>query len=285
MIDDKGEQVKTAGPSTPVQVLGLSVGPGGRRRVPRRPGREDRPHRRRGPRVPPADEAPAWRRPGQDRRQAGGHLRPDPVGRDGDAQPRPQGRRPRLAGGGHREPAQARPPRGRADVRAPRRRRHHRERHLARRHHQRHDHRLQRAPGPQGPRARRRRGRRDPHLRDHLQAARGHRAGDGRHAGAGVRRGRHRRGRGPRDLPGARGSARSPAATCARASSPVARRSASCATARSSGRARSPRCERFKDDAREVREGFECGIGLSDFQDLKPGDLIETFEEQEIART
>jgi translation initiation factor IF-2 len=41
---------------------------------------------------------------------------------------------------------------------------------------------------------------------------------------------------------------------------------------------------RFKDDAREVREGFECGIGLSDFQDLKPGDLIETFEEKEIAR-
>jgi translation initiation factor IF-2 len=42
--------------------------------------------------------------------------------------------------------------------------------------------------------------------------------------------------------------------------------------------------KRFKDDAREVREGFECGIGLSDFQDLKPGDLIETFEEREIAR-
>jgi translation initiation factor IF-2 len=42
---------------------------------------------------------------------------------------------------------------------------------------------------------------------------------------------------------------------------------------------------RFKDDAREVREGFECGIGLSDFQDLKPGDMIETFEEREIPRT
>ena len=42
--------------------------------------------------------------------------------------------------------------------------------------------------------------------------------------------------------------------------------------------------KRFKDDAREVREGFECGVGLSDFQDLKPGDLIETFEEREIAR-
>ncbi len=43
--------------------------------------------------------------------------------------------------------------------------------------------------------------------------------------------------------------------------------------------------KRFKDDAREVREGFECGIGLSDFQDLKSGDLIETFEDVEIART
>jgi translation initiation factor IF-2 len=41
---------------------------------------------------------------------------------------------------------------------------------------------------------------------------------------------------------------------------------------------------RFKDDVHEVRAGFECGIGLSDFQDLKPGDLIETFEEREIAR-
>ncbi len=42
---------------------------------------------------------------------------------------------------------------------------------------------------------------------------------------------------------------------------------------------------RFKDDAREVATGFECGIGLSDYQDLKPGDIIETFEEREIPRT
>jgi len=41
---------------------------------------------------------------------------------------------------------------------------------------------------------------------------------------------------------------------------------------------------RFKDDAREVREGFECGVGLTDFQDLKAGDIIETYEEREIAR-
>ncbi len=42
---------------------------------------------------------------------------------------------------------------------------------------------------------------------------------------------------------------------------------------------------RFKDDAREVAAGFECGIGLSDYQDLKEGDIIETFDEREIPRT
>ncbi len=42
---------------------------------------------------------------------------------------------------------------------------------------------------------------------------------------------------------------------------------------------------RFKDDVREVASGYECGIGLSDFQDLKPGDIIETFEERVIQRT
>ncbi|HLU42551.1 MAG TPA: translation initiation factor IF-2 [Microthrixaceae bacterium] len=42
---------------------------------------------------------------------------------------------------------------------------------------------------------------------------------------------------------------------------------------------------RFKDDVREVQAGYECGIGLSDFQDLKQGDIIETYEEREIPRT
>ena len=42
---------------------------------------------------------------------------------------------------------------------------------------------------------------------------------------------------------------------------------------------------RFKDDVREVAAGFECGIGLSDYQDLRPGDIIETFDLVEIART
>jgi translation initiation factor IF-2 len=42
---------------------------------------------------------------------------------------------------------------------------------------------------------------------------------------------------------------------------------------------------RFKDDVREVQEGFECGIGLENFQDVKEGDLIEAFEIREVARS
>jgi translation initiation factor IF-2 len=42
---------------------------------------------------------------------------------------------------------------------------------------------------------------------------------------------------------------------------------------------------RFKDDAREVKEGFECGIGIENFNDIKVGDLIEAIEVVEVART
>ncbi|MDQ1709851.1 MAG: translation initiation factor, partial [Frankiaceae bacterium] len=41
---------------------------------------------------------------------------------------------------------------------------------------------------------------------------------------------------------------------------------------------------RFKDDAREVLEGYECGIGLGSFNDIKPEDVIETFEMREKPR-
>ncbi|ARK05825.1 translation initiation factor IF-2 [Cellulosimicrobium funkei] len=43
--------------------------------------------------------------------------------------------------------------------------------------------------------------------------------------------------------------------------------------------------KRFKDDATEVREGFECGIGLGSFNDLQVGDTIETFEMREKPRS
>jgi len=42
--------------------------------------------------------------------------------------------------------------------------------------------------------------------------------------------------------------------------------------------------KRFKDDVREVSEGFECGIGLENFNDLKEGDIIEAFYMEEIKR-
>ena len=41
---------------------------------------------------------------------------------------------------------------------------------------------------------------------------------------------------------------------------------------------------RFKDDATEVRDGFECGIGLGSFNDVKVDDVIETFEMREKPR-
>ena len=42
--------------------------------------------------------------------------------------------------------------------------------------------------------------------------------------------------------------------------------------------------KRFKDDATEVREGFECGIGLGSFNDIKPDDVVETYELREKKR-
>jgi len=43
--------------------------------------------------------------------------------------------------------------------------------------------------------------------------------------------------------------------------------------------------KRFKDDAREVVEGFECGILLEGFNDVKEGDILETYETRQIERT
>ena len=42
---------------------------------------------------------------------------------------------------------------------------------------------------------------------------------------------------------------------------------------------------RFKDDVKEVRDGFECGLGIENFNDLKVGDRIECYRTEEIART
>ncbi|MBA3673136.1 MAG: translation initiation factor IF-2, partial [Gemmatimonadaceae bacterium] len=42
---------------------------------------------------------------------------------------------------------------------------------------------------------------------------------------------------------------------------------------------------RFKDDAKEVREGFECGIGIENFNDVKVGDVFECYRKEQVART
>jgi len=41
---------------------------------------------------------------------------------------------------------------------------------------------------------------------------------------------------------------------------------------------------RFKDDAREVQSGYECGIGLDNFQDIKVGDAVEAYEMEQVLR-
>jgi len=42
--------------------------------------------------------------------------------------------------------------------------------------------------------------------------------------------------------------------------------------------------KRFKEDTREVAEGFECGIKLENYNDIKVGDVIECFDRVEMAR-
>jgi translation initiation factor IF-2 len=43
--------------------------------------------------------------------------------------------------------------------------------------------------------------------------------------------------------------------------------------------------KRFKDDVKEVKAGFECGLSLKNFNDLQVGDQLEVFEVTEVART
>jgi translation initiation factor IF-2 len=43
--------------------------------------------------------------------------------------------------------------------------------------------------------------------------------------------------------------------------------------------------KRFKDDVKEVNQGYECGLGIKKFENLAVGDIIEGFEEVEVKRT
>ncbi len=43
--------------------------------------------------------------------------------------------------------------------------------------------------------------------------------------------------------------------------------------------------KRFKDDVKEVREGFDCGLNIKNYNDIQEGDVLEFFEIREVART
>ncbi|MGE4587857.1 MAG: translation initiation factor IF-2, partial [Mangrovibacterium sp.] len=43
--------------------------------------------------------------------------------------------------------------------------------------------------------------------------------------------------------------------------------------------------KRFKDDVKEVNKGYECGLNIDGYNDIKPGDMIESFQEVEVAKT
>jgi translation initiation factor IF-2 len=43
--------------------------------------------------------------------------------------------------------------------------------------------------------------------------------------------------------------------------------------------------KRFKNDVKEVKEGYECGVGIEDYNDLKVGDVMEVYEYEEVKRT
>ena len=146
---------------------------------------------------------------------------------------------------------------------------------------ERHHHRLQRAPGQQRARDRRAREDRHPPLPRHLQRHRGCRKGHEGHAraqvprsGAGLGAGApgvqgHRRGHGRRLLRHRRqGHAQRPGA--ALRDSVVIHE----------GKVDS--LKRFKDDAKEVAAGYECGMGFENYNDIKEGDVIECFQMEEI---
>lgn len=43
--------------------------------------------------------------------------------------------------------------------------------------------------------------------------------------------------------------------------------------------------KRFKDDVKEVTTGFECGLNITNYNDVKIGDLVEAYEEVEVKKT
>ncbi len=257
---------------------GLRRRPRGRRARPRGRARASRPPA--GRRAADAAEGRVARAPQRQARLARGHLRQRPAG----AQPGAQGRRRRFAGGDRGRDRQAAAGGGLGQRDPPRRRRRHRVRRDAGRRLRRSDPGLQRAPG-------RRRALGWPTARASRSAttrsstARSTSCAARCRACSRPRRSRRRSAR-PRCARSSapRGSARSPARTSPTARSRAAPRSGLCATGPSSTTARSRSLRRFNDDVREVASGFDCGIVLRDYADVKEGDVLETYATRQVER-
>ena len=280
MLGDKGQAITEAGPSTPVEVLGLDGVPDAGEIfnvVSRREGGQvagRAPARRSGARR-------SWR--GQRPRVAGEHPRQDQGGRGQRGQGRAQGRRAGLGRGGGERAHQALDRRRsastssrRASAASPSRTSAWRKASAAV------VIGLQRPPGGQGPAAGRAGGRRHQAVPGHLRRHRRREEGDGRHAGADhAREGRSARRRCGRSSTSRR-RGRSPAASSPKARSRARRSCASCATRSSSTRARSARCGGSRTTPREVAQGYECGLSIEGYGDLREGDVIEAFEVESV---
>ncbi len=92
-------------------------------------------------------------------------------------------------------------------------------------------------------------------------------------------------GRGPRHLHACRRPGPSPAAWSRTAPSPVGRRPGALAARqrRRLWQGKMASLRRFKDDVSEVKAGFECGIALQGYNDVKVGDMIEVFQMEKVA--
>ena len=128
------------------------------------------------------------------------------------------------------------------------------------------------------------RGRGDPPLLGHLPRARRPARRHDRHAAPRGGRGDRRHRRGAPDLPRLARRHHRRLLRHRRARSRAAPRSASCATAPSSTTTTIGSLKRFNDDVREVAAGYECGIVLANYQDVKEGDVFEVYETRQVER-
>ena len=283
MLDEHGDDIEEADPSRPAHGARPDRRPGRRPELPGGRGRPDGTSDRREARGARAGgQAGQAPRASYPRGLHGLHGE----GREPGAQPHPQGRRVRFGRGARgRAVADRRRRRGQPAGHRPRCRCDHRDQRRPRRRLRRDHHRLQRPPAGQGDRDGRQGGRRDPLLLGHLPGDRGDRGGPQGHAQAGVRG--ERLGQAQiREI--FRSSKLGNIAGCMVTSGTI-RRNAKVRLLRDGAVVADnldlASLRREKDDASEVREGFECGLVLRNYKDIKIDDVVEAFEMREIPRS